>query len=79
MGKALQIYKMLLLGQPHRKKNYFCGVINHKTLKTMQNFNNERVRLGNRLAAGKEPVGDFPKQQKGFVSFDGFVTKNRRL
>ena len=26
----------------------------------MQNFNIVRMRLGNRLAAGKEPVGDFP-------------------
>ncbi len=42
----------------------------------MQNFSNERMRLGNRLAGGKEPVGDFPKLQKGFV---GFVTKNREL
>ena len=24
MDKALQIYKMLLSGQPHWKKNYFC-------------------------------------------------------
>ena len=79
MGKATQIYKMLPLGQPHWEKNYFCGVINHKTLKTMQNSNNERMRLGNRLAAGKELVGDFLKQQKGFASFDGFVTKNRKL
>jgi hypothetical protein len=79
MGKATQIYKMLPLGQPHWEKNYFCGVINHKTLKTMQNSNNERMRLDNRLAAGKEPVGDFLKQQKGFASFDGFVTKNRKL
>jgi len=45
----------------------------------MQNFNNEKMRLANRLAAGKEPVGDFLKQQKGFASFDGFVTKNRKL
>ena len=45
----------------------------------MQNLNNERMRLGHRLAAGKEPVGDFPKQQKGFASFEGFVTKNREL
>lgn len=33
------------------------------------------VRLGNRLAAGKELVGDF-LQEKGFVGFVGFVTKN---
>jgi hypothetical protein len=26
----------------------------------MQNLNDEKTRLGNRLAAGKEPVGDFP-------------------
>ena len=79
MGKATQIYKMLLLGQPHWEKNYFCGVINHKTLTTMQDFNYERMRLGNRLAAGKKPVGDFPKQQKGFESFDGIVKKIRKL
>lgn len=42
----------------------------------MQNFNYERMRLGNRLAAGKKPVGDFPKQQKGFASFDGIVKKS---
>jgi hypothetical protein len=29
----------------------------------MQNFNNE-MRLGNFLAAGKEPVGDFPCGKK---------------
>ncbi len=45
----------------------------------MQNFNYERMRLGNRLAAGKKPVGEFPKQQKGFAGFEGFVTKNRKL
>jgi len=45
----------------------------------MQNFNYERMRLGNRLAAGKKPDGDFPKQQKGFASFDGFVKKIRKL
>ena len=61
------------------KKTTFAEVINHKTHKTMQNFNIEQMRLGNRLAAGKEPVGDFPKQQKGFASFDGFVIKNRML
>ena len=70
---------MLLLSQPHWEKNYFCGVINHKTLKTMQNFYYERMRLGNHLAAGKKPVGDFPKQQKGFASFDGFVTKKQKI
>ena len=30
----------------------------------MQNFNMEWTRLGNRLAAGKEPVGDFPCEKK---------------
>ena len=45
----------------------------------MQNFYIEGMRLGNRLAAGKEPVGDFPKLQGCFVSFEGFVTKNRML
>ena len=30
----------------------------------MQNFNIERMRLGNRFAAGKEPVGDFPREKK---------------
>jgi hypothetical protein len=70
---------MLPMGQSHGKKNYFCGVINHKTLKTMQNFNIDQMRLGNRLAAGKEPVGDFSKLQKGFASFDGFVIKTRKL
>ena len=74
-----QIYKMLSLGQPHWEKNYFCGANNHKTLKTMQNFNYEKMRLGNRLAAGKKPVGEFPKQHKGFEGFEGFVTKNRKL
>ena len=45
----------------------------------MQNFYYERMRLGNRLAAGKKPDGDFPKQQKGFASFDGFVTKKQKI
>ena len=35
-------------------------------------------RRGNRLAAGKEPVGDFPKLQRCFVSFEGFVAKCRQ-
>ena len=30
----------------------------------MQNFNIERTRRGNRLAAGKELVGDFPCEKK---------------
>ena len=30
----------------------------------MQNFNTVQMRLGNRLAAGKEPVGDFPCEKK---------------
>jgi hypothetical protein len=30
----------------------------------MQNFNMEWTRLGNRLAVGKEPVGDFPSGKK---------------
>ena len=34
------------------------------------------MRLGNRLAAGKQPVGVLPITLKnGFVSFVGFVTK----
>ena len=70
---------MLSLGQPHWEKNYFCGSNSSQNSQKMQNFNNERMRLGNRLAAVKEPVGNFPKQQKGFASFDGFVTKNRKL
>ena len=42
----------------------------------MQNFNIERMRLGNRLDAGKEPVGVLPTTRKrGFESFAGFVTK----
>ena len=41
----------------------FANYLN-KTHKTMQNFNIERMRLGNRLAAGKEPVGDFPCGKK---------------
>ena len=41
----------------------FADYLN-KTLKTMQNFNIERMRIGNRLAAGKEPVGDFPREKK---------------
>ena len=42
----------------------------------MQNFNIERMQLGNRLAAGKQPVGVFsPLLSKSFVSFVGFVTK----
>jgi len=49
------------------KKTTFAGVIQHKTLKTMQNFMIEQMWHGNRLAAGKEPVGDSPKLQKGFV------------
>ena len=53
-------------------------MINHKTHKTMQNFFLAE-RRGNRLAAGKEPVGDFPKLQRCFVGFAGFVTKNRKL
>jgi len=61
------------------KKTTFAEVINHKTLKTMQNFNIDGMRLGNRLAAGKEPVGDFPKLPKCFVGFEGFVIKNRML
>ena len=44
----------------------------------MQNFSIERMRLGNRLAAGEEPVGDFPKQQNDFASFEGFVAKIRK-
>ena len=76
MGKATQIYKMLPLGQPHWEKNYFCGVINNKTLKTMQNLSVERMRLGNRLAAGKRRLAVFPNVQKSFVSFESFVIKN---
>ena len=34
------------------------------------------MRLGNRLAAGKQPVGVLPTTKKnGFVGFAGFVTK----
>ena len=61
-----------------RKKTNFAAMINHKTHKTMQNFFLAE-RRGNRLAAGKEPVGDFPKLQRCFVGFAGFVTKNRKL
>ena len=32
------------------------------------------MRRGNRLAAGKEPVGDFPSNN-GFEGFAGFVVK----
>jgi len=32
----------------------------HKTNKTMQNYLGNRVRLHNRVAAGKQPVGMFP-------------------
>ena len=32
------------------------------------------MRLHNRVAAGKEPVGDFPVEN-GFVGFESFVTK----
>ena len=36
------------------------------------------MRLGNRLAAGKQPVGLLPiTQKKGFVGFVGFVTKQK--
>lgn len=36
------------------------------------------MRLGNRLAAGKQPVGMLPTtKKKGFVSFVGFVTKQK--
>jgi hypothetical protein len=44
----------------------------HKTHKTMQNFNKNCERLHNRVAAGKEPVGDFPLPQKGFDKFCKF-------
>ena len=33
-------------------------------------------RLHNRVAVGKEPVGDFPLLQKGFVSFASFVNND---
>ena len=36
------------------------------------------VRLGNRLAAGKEPVGDFPLRS-GFDGFESFVKKRRTM
>jgi len=40
----------------------------------------EQMRLGNRLAAGKQPVGALPiTQKKGFVGFVGFVTKQKRI
>ena len=67
---------MLSSGQSYLKKIYFCGVINNKTLKTMQNLSVERMRLGNRLAAGKRRLAVFPNVQKSFVSFESFVIKN---
>jgi hypothetical protein len=44
----------------------------HKTFKTGKIFC--KVRRGNRLTAGKEPVGDFPSNN-GFEGFAGFVRK----
>jgi len=38
----------------------------------MQNINKNKERLHNRVAAGKEPVGDFPLPQKGFDKFCKF-------
>ena len=44
----------------------------YKTFKTGKIFC--KVRRGNRLTAGKEPVGDFPSNN-GFEGFAGFVRK----
>jgi hypothetical protein len=39
-------------------------------------FQRKSVRLHNRVAAGKQPVGVLPTTRKrGFESFAGFVTK----
>ncbi len=44
----------------------------------MKNTNKQRMRLHNRVAAGKQPVGLLPiPQKKGFEGFAGFVTKER--
>ena len=43
----------------------------------MQNFKDKRAAAPNRVAAGKPPVGSFPKLLKGFVSFESFVTKTK--
>ena len=40
----------------------------------MQNSNDNRATARNRVAAGKEPVGDFPVEIS-FVGFASFVTK----
>ena len=61
------------------KKNYFCRNNYSQNPQNNAKLHFDRMRLGNRLAAGKELVGDFPNPQKGFVGFDGFVTKNRQL
>ena len=45
----------------------------------MQNFNEQRGRLHNRVAAGKQPVGVLSTTQKnGFEGFAGFVKKMKR-